>query len=326
MFAWVRFEHASIAPAKGLTYILKPNTSAIKLSNDLKSEGELSSTTFFRILLRLRHAMPKLQAGEYFFPAGSTPNQAINKMIAGKIVHHSFTIVDGWNIYQVLTAIESDPYVKHTLKGLSLQQIAKRLGMPHQSPEGLLFPDTYFFTLNTPDTDILSRAYQEMKNYLSDQWPKRKSGLPYRSEYQALIVASMVEKETAQVKEMPIIAAIILKRLKIWMHLQIDSTVIYGLEPHFNGDLTLNDLRQKTPYNTYTKYGLPPTPIAMPGALAIHAALHPVKTEYLYYVAKGDGSHQFSTTLAEQNAAVAKYQLGKDNTADRKDSQSNETR
>ncbi len=205
------------------------------------------------------------------------------------------------------------------MKGLSLAQVAKRLNLPHPSPEGLLFPDTYFFTLDTPDTEILSRAVEEMRNYLQEQWPRRARGLPYRSPYQALIVASMVEKETALPREMPIIAAIILKRLKIWMHLQIDSTVIYGLEPHFSGNLTINDLKKKTPYNTYTKYGLPPTPIAMPSALAIHAALHPAKTPYLYYVAKGDGSHQFSVTLAEQNAAVAKYQLGKDNSESKGD-------
>lgn len=307
LLTWGYFKQSSIIPNKGMTYLFKPGTSVAQLIRDLESEGQLKSPVYFKLLLRLRHAATKLQAGEYFFPAGSTPDQVINQMVTGKVVRHSFTIIDGWTIYQVLAALRADPDIKQTLTDHSLQQVAKQLKIPHNSPEGLLYPDTYYFTLGTTDTDILSRAYQKMADYLAQEWAKKAAHLPYVSQYQALIVASMIEKETAAPKEMPIISAVILKRLKIWMPLQIDSTVIYGLQPNFSGHLTSNELKKKTPYNTYTNYGLPPTPIAMPDVLAIHAALHPTSTKYLYFVAKGDGSHQFSSTLVEQKKAIATY-------------------
>ena len=304
-----RFEAISIIPANGMSYLFKSGTSVNQLVADLKVKSNLKNGFYFKLLLYSKGVAMHLQAGEYFFPAGSTPKVIIEKLSMGNVVQHSFTIVNGWNIYQILNALAADPYVQHTLTDQSLQTIATDIGCAYVSPEGVLFPDTYFFPLNTPDIDILWRAYVRMQLYMDNVWPKRAQSLPYKTPYQALVVASMIEKEAGLPSEMPIIAGIILKRLALWMPLQIDSTVIYGLQPNFSGNLTVNDLKKKTPYNTYTHYGLPPTPIAMPGSKAILAALHPEATDYLYFVATGKGGHEFSKTLSEQDVAVKKYQL-----------------
>jgi len=310
LIKWHQFETTSIVSGKGIIYLLEPGEPINNLIQILKTKGSLKNEFYFKLLVKLHHAEHRLQAGEYFFPVGSTPLIIVTKLLRGEVVQHEFTIVNGWNIYQVLVALAANPYVKHTLTQESLKQIAHALGSTQSSPEGLLFPNTYFFTLNTPDVAILQRAYNVMTIYLNQEWLKRDQNLPYKTSYQALIVASMIEKETNIPTEMPIIASIIIKRLAIWMPLQIDSTIIYGLLPNFKGKLTTNDLHIKSPYNTYVNYGLPPTPIAMPGGNAIFAALHPARTDYLYFVARGEeGGHEFSKTLVEQNAAVQKYQI-----------------
>jgi UPF0755 protein len=307
---WVRFENRPIILNDGLTYVVEPGTNIVQLASDLEKYGDLKNTFFFELYARLSGAASELKAGEYYLKGNSTPSQVLATLVSGKIVYHPFTLVNGWNIYDVIKVMNQDPDLIHNLKGKTPKEIAKAMHLKYSSPEGLLYPDTYYFTLHTTESSLLNRAYKKMNRYMNTVWPKRARGLPYHNQYQALIVASMVEKESAVVKERPIIADVILKRLKMWMPLQIDSAVIYGLEPHFSGNLTRSDLQRKTPYNTYTRYGLPPTPIAMPGPVAIQAALHPVKTKALYFVAKGDGSHEFSSTLEAQKKAVDRYQLG----------------
>jgi UPF0755 protein len=291
---------------------LKPDTTAYILAHDLQQHADLKYPTLFRILVRLRGEDHKLQAGEYLFLAGSTTLAVLDQVVHGKVMYHAFTIVNGWNYYQVMRAIEKNSAIKHTLLGLNAQAVAKQMHLTFKTPEGLLFPETYYYTRGTTDLAILQRAYQAMQKYLQPAWQNRATRLPYKNSYTALIVASMLEKETSLPQEKPIIAAIILKRLQEWMPLQIDATVIYGMGKDYQGNLTRTDLRKATPYNTYVHYGLPPTPIAMPGASSIQAALHPAVTDKLYFVAKKDGSHVFSKTLAKHRLEVEKYQIQKE--------------
>jgi UPF0755 protein len=296
-----------IIKSKDFYYIVKPGVHAKSVALDLSQQASLRHPLFFRLMVRLSGDGHKLQSGEYFFRKGSSINDIVKQIANGEIYYHTFMIIEGWNFYQVMDELNNSKLIKHTLNNLSNEEIAKKLGIERKTPEGLLFPDTYYFALGDSDLAILQHAYQEMQDYLQKAWPKRAKDLPCKNSYQALVVASMVEKETAVASEKPLVAAIILRRFKGWIHLQIDATVIYGLEPDFTGNLTKEDLTKKTPYNTYTNYGLPPTPIAMPGAVSIQAALHPATTNMLYFVAKGDGTHAFSATLDQHNTKVAKY-------------------
>jgi UPF0755 protein len=293
-----------------LHYILNADVNACTFANDLAQKTNLKYPALFCRLIRIRGDDKRLQSGEYLFPCGSTASQILTQIVQGKVVHHTFTIIDGWNFKRIFTALEDAPAVKYTLIGESPEQVAQAMQLKYKTPEGLLFPETYDYTYGTTDLQILNRAYNMMQQHLQRQWSERSKNLPFKKQYTALIIASMVEKETGVNQEKPMIAAVILNRLKKWMHLQVDAAVIYGLGVTYQGKLTRKLLRLQTPYNTYIHYGLPPTPIAMPGKAAINAALHPAKTDMLYYVAKDNGSHAFSKTLAEHNKNVAKYQLG----------------
>ena len=306
---WLHFLFTPIVTTNPVTYVLEEGTSAQSLATDLHSQANLTHPVLFRILIKLRNDGPRLKAGEYQFQIGSTPSDILNQTVNGKIYYHTFTIVNGWHYLQMMTALNNTSGLKHSLKNKTAKQVARAIGVKRYStPEGLLLPNTYYFVKGQTDIAVLERAHTAMRDFLANAWPARAKKLPYRNFYQALIVASMIEKEASLPNERPIVAAVILKRYQKWMHLQIDATVIYGLGEKFTGNLSKADLKKKTPYNTYTRYGLPPTPIAMPGKSAIEAALHPATTKALYYVAKGDGSHVFSNTLKEQNAAVLKYQ------------------
>ncbi|PIQ44319.1 MAG: hypothetical protein COV52_08075 [Gammaproteobacteria bacterium CG11_big_fil_rev_8_21_14_0_20_46_22] len=307
---WWRFLVMPITGAEPVRFILKPGNTAIRTAYVLENTTYLSHPKAFVLLARLRGDLHRLQGGEYELAPYSTSSDVLNQFIQGSDIYHAFIVVNGWTIYQVMAELSSNKNIKHTLNGKSLSEIAKAMGLNHKTPEGLLFPNTYFYRWGTSDVALLNRAHVAMQAYLKTAWADRAKGLPYRSPYQALIVASMIEKETAKTREKPVIAAVILARLKKWMHLQIDSTVIYGLMPNYQGgSLSRADLRQDTPFNSYLHYGLPPTPIAMPGPGSIEAALHPASTQALYYVAKGDGSHVFSNTLKGQQAAIRKYLL-----------------
>ncbi|MDZ4210126.1 MAG: endolytic transglycosylase MltG, partial [Methylotenera sp.] len=212
---------------------------------------------------------------------------------------------------QMRDRIKKNDAIKQTITVLSEPEILKLMGSEYSIAEGLFFPDTYYFDRNTTDTVILKRSYDAMQSKLKVAWERREAGLPYKNSYEALIMASIVEKETGKASERPMIAGVFINRLRIGMRLQTDPTVIYGMGAQYNGNIRKKDLLTDTPYNTYTRNGLPPSPIAMPGMAAIEAALHPEKTKALYFVGKGDGSHAFSNNLEDHNRAVVKYQLKK---------------
>ncbi|MGD9153537.1 MAG: endolytic transglycosylase MltG [Gammaproteobacteria bacterium] len=294
---------------KDLYYVVRADTNARKLTNDLYRLTDLKYPALLRLLIEFHRDDKRLRTGEYFFPRGSNIVQIVSKIVNGKIHYHLFTIVNGYNFSRVFARLESSSFLQHTLKDKSPEEVAKLMRLKHKTPEGLLFPETYYCTRGETDLQTLNRAHQEMLRYLQKKWPQRAKDLPFKTQYTALIVASMIEKEAHIKGEKPIIAGIIEHRLQKWMRLQIDATVIYGMGKKFNGGLTRKDLHTKTPYNTYTNYGLPPTPIAMPGRDSIDAALHPAKTDMLYFVAKKDGSHVFSRDLEQHNKNVEKYQL-----------------
>ncbi|MGH8145575.1 MAG: endolytic transglycosylase MltG [Rhodanobacteraceae bacterium] len=253
----------------------------------------------------------KLHAGEYALAPGMTPTVLLENMAAGRVLHHRITLVDGWTFAQVQAALEKAPKLAQPKRGLNGATVMARLGKPGQSPEGEFMPDTYDYVLGMSDFDILARAHKTMQTFLASEWAVRDESIPLKTPYQALILASLVEKETAVPAELPRIAGVFERRLKIGMRLETDPSVIYGMGAAYTGKIHRSDLQTDTPYNTYTRYGLPPTPIALPSRAAIHAVLHPAAGDALYFVAKGDGTHQFSATLAEQNAAIRKYILRK---------------
>jgi len=275
--------------------------------------GLLKRPIFFVLLTRFENSARHLQAGEYAITPNTTPKQLLRKMKLGDVIHYKMTLIEGWTFKEIMNALSSNPHITHDLTGLSAQAIAAKLKLQQKNPEGLFFPDTYNFTAGSSDFAILERAHAKLVELLQSDWKERAKGLPYKNSYQALIVASMIEKETSLDAEKPEIAGVIVRRLQKWMHLQIDATVIYGLGNDYQGKLTRKDLQFKSPYNTYLHYGLPPTPISIPGAESIWAALHPKPGKVMYYVAKPDGSHQFSVTLAEHDAAIRKYLQKKPN-------------
>lgn len=289
---------------------------ARQISRRLHRNHPLFNPLIFRLTAHLEKMDQRLQAGEYRFEKGSTMYSILKEIKNGEVYQRAFTIIEGWTFYRVMQAFHQDSEIKQTLVHKTPQDIAKQLKIKHQTPEGLLMPDTYFYTKNSTDLDVLKRAHQEMLDYLSQVWQKREKNLPYSTPYKTLIVASMIEKETAMPQERSLVADVIRKRLIKWMPLQIDATVIYGLKRYcntkkddkfchtFSGRLTPRGIAIKTPYNTYKHYGLPSTPIAMPSRASIDAALHPKKTPYYYYVANQDGTHDFSETLEQHRQRI----------------------
>jgi UPF0755 protein len=290
---------------------IQPGESLNKIISTLEKHNIVEGF-WFKWLVRFNGAANKIQAGEYEFAAGLTPVQMLPILVAGKVNQYAFTIVEGQNFKEVFDSIRNNSAIKHTLTSNSdMGAVADLLVIPEKNLEGLLLPETYFFIKNTSDVDIIKRAYQSMQAYLNKQWPTREKNKDITTEYDALILASIVEKEVGAPSERKRIAGLFLKRLGIGMKLQTDPTVIYGMGDIYKGDIRFKDLRNDTPYNTYTRYGLPPTPIAMPGKASIDAVLHPEKTKSLYFVANGNGTHIFSETLKQHNAAVDKYQRNK---------------
>jgi UPF0755 protein len=253
----------------------------------------------------------KLHAGEYALAPGMTPTVLLETMAAGKVLHRRVTLVDGWTFAQVRQALQDAPKLAPGIQGLSDQQVMAKLGDASLSPEGEFMPDTYDYVLGMSDLDILERAHKAMQAFLAEEWAKRDTSIWVQQPYQALVLASLVEKETAVPAERPQIAGVFERRLKLGMKLDTDPSVIFGMGSSYAGKIHRSDLETDTPYNTYMRAGLPPTPIALPSRAAIHAVLHPAAGDALYFVAKGDGTHEFSATLAEQNAAVRKYILDK---------------
>ncbi|HEY6940599.1 MAG TPA: endolytic transglycosylase MltG [Dokdonella sp.] len=270
---------------------------------------DVRAMVYWRALGRELGVAGRLHAGEYALPRGITPRELLRRMAAGEVVQHRFTIVDGWTFRQLRLALANEPGLQQTLPGSSDEDIARRLGIADGRPEGWFLPETYSFVKGEADVDVLERAHAAMKKTLEQLWPQRSAEVKLDSPYQALILASIVEKETAQPAERAQIAGVFVRRLRFGMRLQTDPTVIYGMGENYAGNIRRSDLETDTPYNTYTRDGLPPTPIALPGSVALQAVLHPAPGDALYFVARGDGSHEFSPTLDAHNRAVQKYQL-----------------
>lgn len=281
------------------------------VSDDLVVVGALDQPYLFMLMAHVNGQATRIKAGEYAIPDGITPEALLSLLASGKVMQHAITLVEGWTFQQAREALADDDRLEKVLgPDLTGEEVMARLGHPDQHPEGRFFPDTYHFPKGASDLDVLQRAYATMQRALAEEWEKRDDGLPLETPYEALILASIVEKETGLAEERSRIAGVFIRRLQQEMKLQTDPTVIYGLGARFDGDITRADLREDTAYNTYVHQGLPPTPIALPGRGAIQAVLQPEAGDSLYFVSKGDGSHHFSATLAEHNRAVRLYQLG----------------
>ena len=311
-----RFMHSPLRagePARHV-YTIEPGTAVRTVAASLAERGLLDRPLYFRIAARLTGDARRIRAGEYVIDTGTTPWRLLDKFVSGNVKEYRLTIIEGWTVAEMMSAIESHDAIEHTLEtGAGSgdgQAIMKALGHPDQHAEGRFFPDTYQFPRGVSDVELLERAYRRMERVLREEWSGRTEDLPLETPYEALTLASIVERETGAPDERARIAGVFVERLQRGMRLQTDPTVIYGLGEEFDGNLVRSDLRADTPYNTYTRAGLPPTPIALPSRAAIHAALHPERRGELYFVSTGDGRHVFSKTLEEHNAAVQKYQLG----------------
>lgn len=296
-------------PQTPYEFTLKHGSSLRSVARQLTEAGLLREPWTFAIWARVKNKEGQIKAGSYALDRELTPLQLFQMLTRGDVSQSEMAFIEGWTFRQMRKALDEHAAVKHDSTGLSDQEILQRLGASETNAEGLFFPDTYYFSAGMSDLSILKRAHAAMQARLAEAWRERSTDLPFSTPYEALIMASIVEKETGQARERPQIAAVFINRLHINMRLQTDPTVIYGLGNQFDGNLRKRDLLADTPYNTYTRNGLPPTPIAMPGWGSIYAVMHPATSKALYFVGKGDGTHQFSASLAEHNRAVARYQL-----------------
>jgi UPF0755 protein len=296
-------------PDAGLVLEISPGMGVSRIAQHLQQQGVLASPRYFEAYARLNNFASQLKAGEYAMTSGATPRLLVEQIVEGRVIQHTLTVVEGWTFQQLRQALAAHPKIAQTLTAATDAEIMTRLGRSGQHPEGQFLPDTYHFPAGTSDEAFLRRVLTAMERHLQELWNRRAPDLPLVDPYQALILASIVEKETALPLERPTIAGVFIRRLQKGMLLQTDPTVIYGLGTAFNGNLRRQDLVADTPYNTYTRKGLPPTPIALPGADALAAVLHPAPGDALYFVATGQGGHAFSKSLAEHQRAVRQYQL-----------------
>lgn len=311
-FAWsylqTWLESPLAIPERGYQIELKSGQSLGHLTTQMSHDGVLTYPFFFKIYSRLKPAN-KIHAGEYFFAVGTTPKQLLDKLIRGEVILYHLTILEGWTYKQALDAISKEPLLEHNLSGKTPEEQRNLLGITETPLEGWFFPDTYSFRRYSSDIGLLKQAHQKMRDFLEREWEQRAEDLPYKNAYEALIMASIIERETGHRSERDKIAGVFVRRLARGMKLQTDPTVIYGMGDAYQGKISRKHLQLPTPYNTYVITGLPPTPIALPSAAAIRAALHPAPGNALYFVAKGDGTSEFSASLEEHNAAVRRYQL-----------------
>ncbi len=292
-----------------LSYTLEAGANLTRVVRDLAQQGVITKPRYLLFYARLQGNANRIGTGEYLLDAGTTPAEFYQQLVEGKVVQHALTIVEGWSFRQMMGALNAHPQIKHSLANASDAQIMDAIDHMGEHPEGRFLPDTWHFPRGMSDVDFLRRAYAAMQAYLNHAWESRDMSLPLKTPYEALILASIVEKETGLASERPAIAGVFIRRLQKRIRLQTDPTVIYGMGARYKGNIRRSDLKRDTPYNTYRRHGLPPTPIALPGRAAIQAALHPEPGKALYFVARGDGSHYFSATLEEHNRAVIKYQL-----------------
>ncbi len=296
-------------PGGSLDLDVPPGATLQQVARDLQAAG-VGSARLLPLLGRVSGTDRALKAGRYRFESGLTLRDMLEVLASGRVVLATFTIVEGWRFDQLKDAIRTHPDIVKTALDVPDSELLRLIGADESHPEGLFFPETYRFASGTTDVSVLKRAYSTMRERLADAWDRRAPDLPYAGPYDALIMASIIEKETGSAHERGLVASVFVNRLRRNMKLQTDPAVIYGLGKRFDGNLRRQDLVSDTAYNTYTRAGLPPTPIALPGQAALDAATQPSETRFLYFVAKGDGTSEFSTNLPDHNRAVAKYQRG----------------
>lgn len=312
VFLWFNFQNWLVSPLNvpqaGFHYDLDSGKSLSHLSNDLANQKVLNHPRWLNWYARF-YQKEKIHPGEYLLEEGITPLNLLDKLNRGDIVLHQVTFLEGWNFKQIIAALNQEPNLQHLLAGKSDSERLQILNLPINHPEGWFFPDTYRFSRGTTDVEVLTQAYNVMRKTLDELWASKADTLPYTSDYQALIMASIVEKETGSASERNQIAGVFVRRLQQGMKLQTDPTVIYGMGEAYAGKIGRDNLTNPTAYNTYVIQGLPPTPIAIPGKASLYAALHPDTSKAIYFVAKGDGTSVFSDTLIEHQRAVVRYQL-----------------
>ncbi len=311
-YSFNHFIHSPLQDSQeSIKYTLAPGTGSTVMVYQLKRKGVVTALQAQLLIWTIQyHGLEKsLKAGEYQFPLSITPEKLLEKFKKGDVVQYPFTIVEGVTFEELLKSVFALPNITKKCEGKSPQEIMTLLGKPDLSSEGQFFPETYFYTASMSDLDILKRAHQMMQKKLELAWHSRSSDVKLNAPYEALILASIIEKEAAVDDERELISGVFQRRLERNMRLQADPTVVYGLGKNYTGRLDKAQLKFDTPYNTYTRKGLPPSPIAMPGMKSILAAMHPDQGDALYFVARGDGTHHFSATLKEHNAAVTQYQL-----------------
>ncbi len=291
------------------TFTIEKGWSAKRVASELEKTGVIDKPHWFYLYARLSKKGVGIKSGEFQIEGNPTTPELIDLFVKGQTVQYTGNIIEGSTFKQIRERLAGHPHLVQTISDKSNADIMSELGLEGQHPEGLFFSDTYRFPKQTTDIEFLKRANTLLQKVLTEEWENRAPDLPLNSPYEALVLASIVEKETAVAAERPLIAGVFMSRLRIKMRLQTDPTVIYGMGEKYDGNIRRSDLRTDTPYNTYTRAGLPPTPISMVGREAIHAVMHPEATTALYFVSKGDGTHKFSDTVEQHNAAVRKYQL-----------------
>ena len=296
--------------AERVEFHIAPGSGMRAAAREIAASGVRMNPWAFVALGRLQRVESSIKAGSYEIARGITMQDLLRKLTRGDVTQAEISFIEGWTFRQMREKLDAHPDVRHDSRGLSDVEIMQKIGSEASSPEGWFFPDTYLFPKRGSDIDILSRAHRAMQSHLTREWESREAQLPLATPYQALILASIVEKETGRGEDRPLVASVFVNRLRQGMLLQTDPTVIYGLGARFDGNLRKRDLLSDTPYNTYTRAGLPPTPIAMPGLASLQATLNPAPGQMLYFVARGDGSSHFSRTLEEHNQAVNRYQRG----------------
>ena len=292
-------------------YEVAPGARINQLADEFQRAGIIQETYSFVWWARLNDSAHRIKAGKYQFAERASLQQVLQQLVRGDVIQHSITFIEGWTFRDMRRELAANDQIEQTSASQSDADVMAQLGFPDDHPEGRFFPDTYRFTGGVSDILILRRAQSRMADILDQQWQMRDPGVVLKNAYETLILASIIEKETGAANERELIAGVMSNRLRLGIRLQTDPTVIYGLGEEFDGNLTRRHLRTDHAYNTYTRSGLPPTPIAMPGLAAIHAALHPAETKALYFVSRGDGSHEFSENLQAHQRAVRKFQLGK---------------
>jgi UPF0755 protein len=296
--------------SESVEFHVTPGNGMRAAAGEIAAAGVALDPWVLIVLGKLLRVETSIKAGNYEISRGVTPLELLNKLTRGDVTQAEIAFIEGWTFRQMRERLDAHPDLRHDSTGLPDSEILRQIGATQGVAEGLFFPDTYLFSRQSSDIGVLARAYRTMQRHLAREWQARAGGLPYGDAYQALIMASLVEKETGRDQDRPLVAAVFINRLRQGMLLQSDPTVIYGVGEKFDGNLRKRHLLTDTPYNTYTRAGLPPTPIAMPGLASLAAALHPAASEAIYFVARGDGSSHFSATLEEHNQAVNRYQKG----------------